>query len=203
MGQTTDLGHRVLRLRKVLADTTAEQKSAAYEQALRLGAEFGWRPIDVRALAQQVGLIPEPAAEPEPPVPTPPGNVRATEQLDDAVDQFVDTVEDPDSLPDELQAGVQRVWQAAQGIDSVVLAWPLQRLAPLIAVPHIGRAAYVALCCGGLVEQGADPASALPALLDRLALVLADCEAYASACRAAAGGAPDEAVAAIEQAGAT
>ena len=203
MGQTTELGHRVRRLRKVLADTTADQKRAAYEQALRLGAEFGWQPIDVRALAQQVGLVLEVAVETEPPVPTPQDHVLATEELGHAVDQLIHTVEDPQSMPDKLQAGVQRVWQAAQGLDSAALVWPVQRLAPLIAVPHAGRAAYVALCWGGLVEQGADSASALPVLLDRLALVLADCEAYASACRDAAGGAANDLVEAIEQAGAT
>src|SRR5262245_20748566 len=96
------------------------------------------------------------------------------EQFGDAVDDLTAAVERPSSTPQELQMCVQQVWQAAHAARADALDQAQRRLVPLLAVPHAGCAAYVALCCGGLVEQGADPTVALPALLDRLAIVLAD-----------------------------
>ncbi len=62
----------------------------------------------------------------------------------------------------------------------------IRRMLPLLSVTGTVRAGFVGLCCGGLVEHGADPTVALGPVLERLRGVLGEAGLFAAAAQAVA-----------------
>src|SRR5262245_2157391 len=86
-----------------------------------------------------------------------------------------------------FEDAIRGVWQAAAQVPIETRSSALRTMLPLLAVPSVVRAGFVAVCCGGLVEHGADPEIALPQVVDRLAGVLAEAKAFAEAALQLAG----------------
>src|SRR5262249_20450080 len=107
--------------------------------------------------------------------------------LDDALAELVQVARSGLSTNAAFEDAIRGVWQAGARVPAATKSAAIRTLLPQLSVPGAVRAGFVALCCGGLVERGADPEIALPIVMDRLAGVLAEATAFAEAALKLAG----------------
>jgi hypothetical protein len=98
----------------------------------------------------------------------------------------VEVISAPSAQPDDAQPALERMLRSAKQTDRAQLDAAVRVLAEAIPTVSLGRAAYLALGCGALVEQGADATPAAEPILFRTAEALAGALPFLEACRAAA-----------------
>lgn len=108
------------------------------------------------------------------------------DKLNAALQDLTVTVNAPHLTPQEIFKAVKLVVAQADQTAERERNEALGQMADLIGTPDLGRAAFIIMGCGALVEQGADPYIALDAVLGRLIEVLERAAAFGEACRATA-----------------
>ncbi|MFG0333393.1 MAG: hypothetical protein ACF8TS_08540 [Maioricimonas sp. JB049] len=103
--------------------------------------------------------------------------------LTSATDALIAVAQDPDSEEAAAQDAAKAFIEAARhaGVDSGNAA--ILRLSHHFDMPHGGRAAFLALVCGALVEQGCDPDAMAEPMTRRLESLLNSAAELADACR--------------------
>jgi hypothetical protein len=106
--------------------------------------------------------------------------------LDDAVAELSRVARDGTATALAFEQAVQGVWQAAARTPPAVTSQAIRTMLPLLGLPSEVRAGFAALCCGGLVEHGAEADIALAPVLERLERVLPNAAAFVTAALAEA-----------------
>ncbi len=94
------------------------------------------------------------------------------------------STEEPDFA--DLQQAAQTVFEQLDQAESEELNEEIQRMLPLIEEAILPVASLVALCCGAMVENGADPLLATEPIMQRLPEAFAEATLYVEACEEAA-----------------
>ncbi|QDU38524.1 hypothetical protein Mal4_28530 [Maioricimonas rarisocia] len=106
-----------------------------------------------------------------------------TAELTAATDALIAVAQDPDSEEAAGQEAARAFIEAARhaGVDASNAA--ILRLSRHFDIEHGGRAAFLALVCGALVEQGCDPDAMAAPMTRRLESLLKSAADLADACR--------------------
>ena len=108
--------------------------------------------------------------------------------LDDAVAELQLVARAGASTTAAFEDAVRGVWDAAARVPAATGgSAAICTLLPLLSISSAVRAGFVGLCCGGLVERGADPEIALAVVVNRLRGVLAEAATFAEAALKLAG----------------
>ncbi len=104
--------------------------------------------------------------------------------LPHAVTEMIVAAEAPEGAfdPQQFRELSQAIFEESDGAEDAEVSDALRRLSEVIATANPFRASLVALTCGALVENGADPTIAIESILDRLPEVLERADAFARAC---------------------
>jgi hypothetical protein len=118
--------------------------------------------------------------------------------------QRLDAILKPGLTEEALNGALVEVFERAKQADPASRDRALAYLAERVATIPLGPASFLAVGCGALVELGANPEPALPAILARTREALAGATVFAEACQAQARSGPpgdldsDDAEACIE-----
>jgi hypothetical protein len=102
--------------------------------------------------------------------------------LKEAADRVVAVAANPDAPYDEIILWAKDLFTAVREAPRDDIEEALQALAQGIALPAGDRAAFLATCCGALVEQGTDPAPMVAPMLTRLDRTVRAAHAFHRAC---------------------
>src|SRR5437870_669290 len=101
--------------------------------------------------------------------------------LDDAVAQMAHVARAGSSTTAAFEDAVRGVWDTAGRNPATAASEAIRAMLPLLAIASPVPAGFVALCCGGLVERGADPEIACDVIVQRLRTMLPQAAAFAAA----------------------
>ena len=101
--------------------------------------------------------------------------------VDGALSELARLARADNSTSAAFEDAIRAVWRAASRVPPEMANDAMRTMLPLLSVPSVPRAGFVALCCGGLVERGADPEIALAVVIERLRGVLPEAVAFAEA----------------------
>ena len=101
--------------------------------------------------------------------------------MDDAVAEMARVARSGTSTTAAFEDAVRGVWDAAARNPAPITSAAIRAMLPLLSIASPVRAGFVALCCGGLVERGAEPDIAREVIVQRLRAILPDAAAFAAA----------------------
>jgi hypothetical protein len=101
--------------------------------------------------------------------------------LDDAVAEMARVARSGTSTTAAFEDAVRGVWDAAGRNPASAASQAVRAMLPLLSIVSPVRAGFVALCCGGLVERGADPEIMREVVVERLGAILPNAAAFATA----------------------
>ncbi len=109
------------------------------------------------------------------------------ETLLPTIQQLKTTLERPDLTPELFQEAFLKVMQAGERIDAATRDLLLEQLAALLPSTRVIVASYLAIGCGALAEEGANPLRGLEPLMQRTREALEGAVPFIMACQEAAG----------------
>lgn len=103
-----------------------------------------------------------------------------------AIATLADTLKRPDMTGEMLRQSLVKVLQLAERADQATRDTLLEQVSELMLTTSLSRASYLAIGCGALVEEGADPLRGLTPLMTRTREALEGAVPFVEACQRAA-----------------
>lgn len=97
---------------------------------------------------------------------------------------LIETAKNSARKPADVDAAAQKFFAATENLTKAEKEEQIAALAQHFDLPDVHRSAFLALCCGALVEQGCDPQPMAAPLRAALKNVLESCGRLLEACRA-------------------
>src|SRR5262245_1034042 len=102
--------------------------------------------------------------------------------INQATQHLISTVRDSSSRDADMQVAAQSLLDSAGRVTATEANAALLELARHISIDDLSRAAFLALVCGALVENGCDPAALRQPLIERLKSLLESSARLAGSC---------------------
>lgn len=103
-----------------------------------------------------------------------------------AIEKLAETLKRPDMTGEMLRLALLDVMQLGEQANPATRNAMLEQVAALLTTTSMSRASYLAIGCGAIVEDGADPLRGLPPLLARTREALVGAAPFIEACQKAA-----------------